>query len=183
MHPQSALQRADPEVEDRSARAARPAGLCSLSPAELGTLYSVSSVLSIVGAPLGGYMADVIGRKPAIVLGSGVAAASLALIPLVDSKLQLMGVMAGMGFGEAFLMSANAALANDVTPAPLRGAQAALLAQVGDVTFVVMPIALGLLATSVSYDAAFLVSASLIAGSNVGFALLAKQPLTPPAVR
>jgi len=46
-----------------------------------------------------------------------------------------------------------------------------------------MPIALGLLATSVSYDAAFLVSASLIAGSNVGFALLAKQPLTPPAVR
>ena len=84
-----------------------------------------------------------------------------------------------MGFGEAFLMSAHAALSNDVTPAPLRGAQAALLAQTGDVTFVVMPIALALVATNVSYDAAFLASAGLIAGSNAGFAVLAR----PPGVR
>jgi len=81
-----------------------------------------------------------------------------------------------MGFGESFLMSANAAFCNDVTPAPLRGAQTALLAQVGDITFVGMPVALALVATNVSYTAAFLTSAGLIAGANVGFAALARPP-------
>jgi MFS family permease len=120
------------------------------------------------------------GRKPAVILGSAITAASFAALPLVDSKLQLMAAMALMGFGESFVMSALAALSNDVTPAPLRGAQAALLAQTGDVTFVLMPIALVSVATSVSYDAAFLVSAGLIAGSNLGFAVLARRP---PGVR
>ena len=76
-------------------------------------------------------------------------------------------------------MSATAALANDVTPASLRGAQSALMSQVGDVTFVAMPVALALVATQLSYDAAFIATAGTILGANVGFAALARPP--PPS--
>lgn len=146
------------------------------SPSELGTLYSVAAVLGVAGAPLGGYVADFAGRKPAVMLGSLVVSASFASLPLVETKPQLLCAMAAMGLGESFLMSANAALANDVTPRELRGAQSALLSQVGDLTFVVMPVALSLVATNVSYSAGFLTASGLILGANTGFALLATEP-------
>ncbi|EOD33991.1 hypothetical protein EMIHUDRAFT_122807, partial [Emiliania huxleyi CCMP1516] len=144
------------------------------SPAELGTLYSVSSALGVLGAPLGGAAADALGRVPAVSLGGGMLVASFASLAAVDSQLHLLGTMAALGFGEAFLMSSIAALANDVTPPHLRGAQSALLAQVGDVTFVAMPIALSLLATTASHESAFLASAGLIAGASAGFRTLAR---------
>ena len=63
------------------------------------------------------------------------------------------------------------------TPPALRGAQSALLSQVGDLTFVVMPVALATLATaSGSYNAAFVTAAATILGANAGFALLARPP-------
>ena len=73
-------------------------------------------------------------------------------------------------------MSAAAALANDVTPAHLRGSQSALMNQCGDVTFMVMPVALTVVATHSSYTVAFVTTASLLASANVGFALLARPP-------
>ena len=73
-------------------------------------------------------------------------------------------------------MSATAALANDVTPPALRGAQSALASQVGDVTFVVMPVALALIATQLSYTHAFGCTASLIVGASAGFLALARPP-------
>ena len=145
------------------------------TPADLGILYSVMSALGIVGGPLGGYVADTIGRREGIFIGSAITALSIATLPFVSTTSELMAVAAIMGFGESFLMSTAAALSNDITPSNLRGAQAAMLAQTGDVTFVIMPIALALIATNVGYDVAFICTATLIAGSNIGFAMLAKK--------
>jgi MFS family permease len=145
------------------------------TPADLGILYSVMSALGIVGGPLGGYVADTIGRREGIFIGSAITALSIATLPLVSTTSELMAVAAIMGLGESFLMSTTAALSNDITPSNLRGAQAAMLAQTGDVTFVIMPIALALIATNVGYDVAFMTTATLIAVSNIGFAILAKK--------
>ena len=145
------------------------------TPADLGILYSVMSALGIVGGPLGGYVADTIGRREGIFIGSAITALSIATLPFVSTTSELMAVAAIIGFGESFLMSTAAALSNDITPSNLRGAQAAMLAQTGDVTFVIMPIALALIATNVGYDVAFICTTTLIAGSNIGFAMLAKK--------
>ena len=145
------------------------------TPADLGILYSVMSALGIVGGPLGGYVADTIGRREGIFIGSAITALSIATLPFVSTTSELMTVAAIMGFGESFLISTAAALSNDITPSNLRGAQAAMLAQTGDVTFVIMPIALALIATNVGYDVAFICTATMIAGSNIGFAMLAKK--------
>jgi MFS family permease len=145
------------------------------TPSDLGILYSVMSALGIVGGPLGGYVADTIGRREGIFIGSAITAISIATLPLVSTTTELMAVAAIMGLGESFLMSTTAALSNDITPSNLRGAQAAMLAQTGDITFVIMPIALALIATNVGYDVAFMTTATLIAVSNIGFAILAKK--------
>lgn len=152
------------------------ASTCGASPSELGSLYSAAAALGIVGAPLGGYVADWAGRKPAAIMGSLVVSTAFVSLSVVESKPALMCAMAAMGLGESFLMSANAAFANDVTPHELRGAQSALLSQVGDITFVVMPVALALVATNLSYSAGFLTAGGLILGANTGFMMLATEP-------
>lgn len=60
-----------------------------------------------------------------------------------------------------------------------RGAQNALQNQAGDVAFVVMPLALTALATTLSYGAAFGATAGVVAASAAGFVVLT-QP-EPPA--
>ena len=148
------------------------------SPSQLGFLYSVAAVSGLIGAPAGGYMADRVARKPAILLGAGVCASSFLLLPAIGSYEQLMACMFLMGLGESFLMSAASAASNDVTPAELRGAQSALISQVGDVTFVVMPITLTALTTAAGYPTAFLTTTGLIVGASIGFARLARLPPT-----
>jgi MFS family permease len=146
------------------------------TPADLGKVYSLMAVLGVVGAPLGGYAADVVGRKPAVLAGGSLCALAFGSLPFLDSHAARLSAMAAVGLGESFLMSAMAAMANDVTPAQLRGTQSAMMSQVGDVTFVVMPIALTALATSTSYTTGFVCAATLIGSANVGFAALARAP-------
>lgn len=153
------------------------------SPGDLGILYSVSSVLGIVGSPLGGFVADRVGRKPAIAFGAATAAAAYGIVPLLESQSALFASMALLGFGEAFLMSSMAALAIDCTPDEQRGAQSALMSQVGDLTFVVMPIALTAVAMNVSYGAAFACTSVIMAGANVAIIGLAIRSLPDPGTK
>jgi len=152
------------------------AAMFNASPSELGTLYAVMAVLGVVGGPVGGSLADSLGRKPAALTGAAIVAAAFGALPFVQTQEAAVATMAAVGFGEAFLMSAAAALANDVTPSHLRGSQSALLNQCGDVTFMVMPITLTVVATYASYTSAFVCTASLLATASVGFALLARPP-------
>ena len=55
--------------------------------ASLASLVSLVQT-GIVGAPLGGVAADVIGRVPAVVLGSATCAAAFAMLPFVDPDCQ-----------------------------------------------------------------------------------------------
>ncbi len=139
------------------------------------------ALTGLAGAPLGGAMADYFGRRPAVILGSAVTAAAFLALPLLDSKGALMVAVGVVGFGESFLMSASTAMSTDVTKVEQRGAQNALNNQVGDITFVVMPLALTFVATQFSYDAAFVITSSVMVLSNIGFAVLAKPP--PPRNR
>ena len=157
------------------------ASVYGAGPKELGSLYAAMAVLGVVGGPAGGWLADTVGRKPTVLLGSAVVVSAFGALPLLESQAAAVAAIATVGFGESVLMSAAAALANDVTPAHLRGSQSALVAQVGDVTFVAMPIALTMVATHAGYPAAFVTTASCIAMANTGFALLARPPPLPAA--
>ena len=146
------------------------------TPASLGTLYSTMAVMGFVGAPLGGALSDKVGRKTAIGLGSAACAAGFGALPALESMESLYGAACLIGLGESCLMSGVGAMSSDVTRAEQRGAQSALLKQVGDVTFVVMPVTLAAVATHVSFGAAFLCTASVMVCANGGFLCLALLP-------
>ena len=77
--------------------------------------------------------------------------------------------MAVWSLGESLLMTATAALSADVTRPEQRGAQNSLLSQTGDLTFLVIPMVLGALASSRGHAAAFATTAALVLAANAGF--------------
>ena len=140
------------------------------TPLQIGSLFSIIGVLGFFGAPIGGWMADTIGRVPTVQLGSAMCGTALAAMPFCDSHIAVLAAVATAGLGYDVLGTAYTALANDVTPVSRRGIQSALACQVSDVVCVISPIGLTSIATVASYDAAFGVAASTIGGCMFFFA-------------
>jgi len=142
----------------------------SASAGDLGQMYSVIALLGFVSAPLGGFLADRVGRTPIIAAGSTLSALAIGCLPFAESKLAFYGCMALWDVSEAMLTAAATALTSDVTSEKVRGAQTSLGNQVSDLTFVVMPILLGSVAAAHSNSAALYFTAGSMLLSNMAFA-------------
>jgi len=139
------------------------------TPAQLGQLYSLITLCGLATAPVAGRLTDRLGRRPLVIGGSLATATSIAALPLLGhSQAAYFGCMAVWAVGETFLITASTALAADVTPPESRGAQNALGNQVGDATFTVMPVMLGLISQH-SHAAAFGCTSVLVLGANAAF--------------
>ena len=141
------------------------------TPGQLGQMYSLIALLGLVSAPIGGVLADRIGRTPIVAAGSALSALALGALPWASSKASFYACMGVWDVGEAMLTAAATALAADVTEEASRGAQTSLGNQVQDATFVVMPVLLGAIANAHSNSAALLVTAGAMVLSNAVFAL------------
>ena len=136
------------------------------TPLQVGSLISVIGFTGFFGAPLGGWMADRVGRRPTILISASACGAAFLVIPCVDTHAALLAALAVAGLSDAMLGTASAALVIDVTPANRRGIQSALSSQVGDMAYTIAPIVLTAVATMISYNAAF-ASASSLVGAGV----------------
>ncbi|KOO25758.1 tubulin-tyrosine ligase family protein [Chrysochromulina tobinii] len=94
-------------------------------------------------APIGGLLADRVGRTPIIAAGSAISALAIGALPWAESKLYFYVCMAAWDIGEAMLTAAATALTSDLTSEDKRGAQTSLGTQVQDLTFVIAPVLLG----------------------------------------
>ena len=140
------------------------------TPGQLGQIYSVVTLCGLLSAPIAGYLTDRIGRRPLVACGGLATALSIACFPLVgQNEAAYYGLMGVWALGETFMMTATTALAADVTAPEQRGAATSLRAQVGDLTFMVMPVMLGLIATSHSHAAAFGVTSVCGLGATAAF--------------
>lgn len=82
------------------------------SPSQVGFTLAALSVMSLVGAPVGGRWADTMGRRKPVVLGLGaltvgcilIGVAQARLLPMLISGLMLMG--AGLGIAGAGMQTA-----------------------------------------------------------------------------
>ena len=87
-----------------------------LSPVEAGALFSVMFVLATITSPQGGRLADRIGRKPVLIVGTGTLALGIGLGGLSRNyplTLALFG-LAGVGYG--FTSTTVYALLSDLLP-------------------------------------------------------------------
>ncbi|MCZ2839841.1 MFS transporter [Modestobacter sp. VKM Ac-2985] len=125
------------------------------------------SVAQAVGLLRAGRLADTWGRRPSLLLGSGLATAAIAVLVLPPSTAAFLLSMATFGLGASLLASVPAAVVGDVSPA--RGGRVvAVFQMVADLGAVVGPLAAGWLTDTFSYQVAFAVSAAVL-----GAALLA----------
>ncbi|MFQ5991645.1 MAG: MFS transporter, partial [Nitrospiraceae bacterium] len=132
-----------------------------LNPGEVGMLFGVQGVTSLLAKPAMGRVSDHVGRRPLILLGLLVCAATFAMIPHVETFLALASFAAGFGFGEAIVTASAAALVADLSQQKGLGGGMGLQGTIMDLGHASGPLIAGFLIASVSFRGAFMVIAGL----------------------
>ena len=123
-----------------------------------------------------GRFTDQVGRRPALVLGSSLATASMVLLALSATMPAYLVSMGLLGAGAAFLGTAPAAVVGD-TVRGRGGSVVAVFQMAGDLGAIVGPLVAGWLADSASYGAAWGSVAAVLA---VGLVAALTMPRDPP---
>ncbi|MGY5885685.1 MFS transporter [Modestobacter lacusdianchii] len=119
------------------------------------------SVAQALGLLRAGRLSDTWGRRPSLVLGTGLATASIAVLVLPPSTAAFLIAMATFGLGASLLASVPAALVGDVSPRR-GGRMVAVFQMVADLGAVVGPLVAGWLTDAFSFQVAFAVSAAVL---------------------
>jgi len=136
----------------------------SLQPVWTGVAFTVFTAANVLTLFVGGRWSDSRGRRPVIMLGLVVSAVGVGLLALPSSLWLLLLAMLVWGLGSGLLDVAPAAMMGDIAGGRA-GTVVAGYQMAGDAGALVGPVLGGYLADTVSYDAAFVVSAGvLVAG-------------------
>ncbi|MFG1804720.1 MFS transporter [Micromonospora carbonacea] len=127
----------------------------------VGWAFTTSAVVQAMLIVPAGRVVDRAGRRPAMIAGTGVAAAAIAALAFVDSYAWLVVLLCGYAAGSALLNAAPAALIGDVV-AGRAGSGVAVFSMCTDVGAVVGPVVVGLVAERVGVPAAFGSGAALL---------------------
>ena len=151
-----------------------------MSPAALGLVFTMMTVLQMIVLAPTGTAIDRIGRKAVIVPSALITGAALIFFALAGEV--WMFVMAGLihGIGTGIVGPAPAAYAADIAPPGMRGITMGLFRTFGDLGFVIGPVALGALADLTTFGTALTVDAAIIIVFALLFAAFAKETLRRP---
>jgi MFS family permease len=127
----------------------------------VGAGLLAGSVAQAVGLLRAGRLSDSWGRRPALVLGTSLATAAIAILVLPPATGLFLLSMATFGLAASLLATVPAAVVGDVSPA--RGGRAvAVFQMVADLGAVTGPLVAGWLTETFSYQVAFAVSAGVL---------------------
>lgn len=132
-----------------------------LNAGEAGLLFGVQGVISFLSKPVMGRVSDRVGRKPLIMVGLLICAATFLLIPHVSSFLLLLFLAAGFGFGEAVVTSSTSAFVADVSELKTLGAAMGMQGTISDIGHASGPLLAGLLIAHLGYQSAFAIIAAI----------------------
>lgn len=126
-----------------------------LSAAQIGLLFTVQGLVSLLAKPLVGRLADAVGRRPLIVGGLVLCAATFSLIPQARDVASLLFLAAGFGAGEAIVSASAAALIADLSARAALGGGMGLRGTIMDIGHAGGPLLAGVLVAAFSYQEAF----------------------------
>ena len=132
-----------------------------LNPGEVGLLFTVQALTSLVSKPIMGRVSDSVGRQPLIVIGLVICAATFVCIPQVSIFWLLLLLSAGFGFGEAVVSSSSSALVADSSEFKTLGAGMGMQGTIGDIGHASGPLVAGILIAHLNYANAFAIIAGL----------------------
>ncbi|GAA3057198.1 MFS transporter [Pseudonocardia yunnanensis] len=143
-----------------------------------GSAFLVGSVAQVIVLLRAGRIVDTWGRRPAMLLGSGVMTAAVLALALLPPNLGVfLGAMAVLGVSGAFLGCAPAAVLADISGGR-PGKRVAIFQMFSDGGAVVGPLVSGLLVDVFSYSVAF-ISGAVVLGVGLLGALLMPETLVP----
>ncbi|MDE2060586.1 MAG: MFS transporter [candidate division NC10 bacterium] len=147
-----------------------------LNDAQIALVMGVQLAATMFAKPLSGRLSDRLGRKPMILAGLLLCAATLPAIPALASLWLLFPVSALFGLGVAIVTPSTTALVADLVKDQQMGSAMGVFGTIWDTGEASGPILAGLLIASMNYLSAFAVIASLMAAAAVIFAVLVRDP-------
>ena len=126
-----------------------------LNPAEIGLLFGIQALTSLLSKPTMGRISDRFGREPLIILGLCCCGGMIIFMPQTESFLLLLTLAAGFGFGEAVVTSSSAALIADLSQINSIGAGMGLRGTIMDVGHASGPLIAGFLIEHINYLGGF----------------------------
>ena len=137
-----------------------------------GIAFACAAVTQTVAVGPAGRFVDTVGRRPAMIAGTVLAAVSITIVPLVGNIVLLIVALCLYGVAAAFLSTAPAAAVGDAAGG--RGGTAvAIFSMSSDTGAILGPLVAGWLSDHVSYPVAFAVGAVLLL---VGSAASVRMP-------
>jgi MFS family permease len=133
-----------------------------LSATQVGLLFGLQGVVSIVARPVMGRRSDRVGRPPMILTGLLCCAAAFGLLPLTTALATLLLPAVLFGFGGAIVASATSAYVADLTRARSMGSAMGVFGMLMDVGHASGPLVGGALIAAFGYRPAFVIIAGLL---------------------
>jgi MFS family permease len=141
---------------------------------EVGLLFGMMGIASILARPVMGRISDRIGRRPLIMSGQTICAAVMFLLPWTDGFTGLLLLSLIFGFGEAVIGSSTSAMVADLCKEKSLGSAMGVFGTIMDIGHAGGPILTGFLIGLSGYTGAF---------SGIGALLLAVTALFAATVR
>ena len=120
------------------------------------------SLAQALGLLRAGRLADSWGRRPSLLLGTGIGVAAVALLALPATTLVFLAAMFAYGLAASLLASVPASVVGDVAP-QRSGRVVAVFQMSSDLGAILGPLAAGALTDAYSFQIAFAVSAAVLA--------------------
>ncbi|MBI3595733.1 MAG: MFS transporter [Nitrospirae bacterium] len=131
---------------------------------EVGLLFGMMGIASILAKPVMGRLSDRIGRRPLIMTGQIICAAVMIFLPWTDGLVGLLLLSLIFGFGEAVIGSSTSAMVADLCKEKSLGSAMGVFGTIMDIGHASGPILTGFLIGLLGYTGAF---------SGIGLLLLA----------
>lgn len=144
--------------------------------AQIAFVMGIQLATTMLAKPLSGRLSDRLGRKPMILAGLFLCAATLPAIPTLTSLWLLLPVSALFGLGVAIVTPSTTALVADLVKAGRMGSAMGVFGTIWDSGEAAGPILAGVLIASLSYPPAFSLIAVLMAAMALLFLLAVKDP-------
>jgi predicted MFS family arabinose efflux permease len=87
----------------------------------IGWVFMLGGLVAVVGAPLGGTLADRWGKRPVSIASNALLAVSIAFIPLISHLIPLLFAFSFVSLGAAFRQGPVTALMTELVPSEQRG--------------------------------------------------------------
>jgi MFS family permease len=143
----------------------------NLSGSELGWLFGLQTVTTLLVRPAMGLLSDRVGRRSVIVTGLTVCSVAIFALSLATSLSAVVGVIVTYAAGVAITTAATSAFITDITRRARYGAAHGVFGTIYDIGDALGPIAAGALVAALGYGEMFRVMAAVALTMAIVFAV------------